>query len=285
MNDLIKSGVRSKQILQLLYQNGPLSISSIGKLISPAMSNRRIQDSIKRLMKKELIISRDDSLPKNAAHHYQIGQSQKARGEISSILDIPADALFQHHFRSQDMKHSEFCALWANKLSKLIPSANIVREHEFFSNELAKKTLDGMLNDRELRPDLLLLIPKASGKGFAKIAVEVERNPKKHERLRFKLKNFASLSLFDGVLYVCSNDYIVEALRKVYHTNVLPKVSRISEYGNHFLTFSGIDQWCVQSEPKTFTSELRNISFRKWIDVLATTNPLDRRDRIFEVQP
>lgn len=280
----IKSGTRSKQILQLLFRNGPLTISGIEGLISPKMSKRRIQDAIQRLKKRNLVMSRDDSLPQNAAHHFQIGQSLGARTKAAEILGVNPDELLQHQFRSQELAHSEFCALWASKLQTLFPKASIIREHEFPTHPVAQKALEGMQQDRDLRPDLLFLAPKKTGSGYIKIAVEVERSPKKHERLKQKLKNFASLSLFDGVFYACSQEYIVETLRKIYLTSVLPRSRRIEHYGNFFLMFSGIEQWKASTEPKTFSSTLKNISISKWITLLSEVEMLDRRSAVFEAQ-
>lgn len=282
MSEKIKSGQRGTQIMRILYEHGPLSIAGIQKVIAPAMSARRMQDAIRRLAVRGLIVPRFSALPKNAAHYYQLSQAEEKRQRIGEMLNVQPESILQHRFRNQELEHSELCATWSHRLKQLFPIAKVLREHEYSRNEDAVRTLFSMESDREFRPDLLILLPAAGSKKIIGVAVEIERSAKTHVRLARKLKKFASQSLFGGVLYACSRDSIVEALRQVYRSKVLAKAHRISHYGANFLVFAGNDPCTEAGEPQTYNSELKLISLKQWIHFLATTELRARRDANFE---
>jgi DNA-binding Lrp family transcriptional regulator len=282
MADQIQAGPRQIQILRALQDNGPLSLATLEKLLTPQISRRRLQDATKRMADQGLIVRRFDSLPSNVGHYYQLSGRQANRERIAQILNCDEGTLSIHPFRTQELQHTQCCAIWANRLQHLFPGAQILRDFDFKRHAIAGQYLLSSGEDFELRPDLLIVLPHADSKSQVVVAIEIERTRKSNKRLLQKLRSLCTRTRLDGVLYLCDKNTIETALRTIYCSNVVQKAHRIRHYGNNFLLLSDGTQTHSDPEPRVYNVSQNSVSLTSWMNLLLTTQPRERRDSAFD---
>jgi hypothetical protein len=74
---------RGKQILRTLAEHGPLSRRALDEILYPKIDVRRLQDSLRRLYERGLIMKKYDRIFHNAAVYYQIARGPVARREVA----------------------------------------------------------------------------------------------------------------------------------------------------------------------------------------------------------
>ncbi len=269
---------RGPEILKILAEHGPLSLPILMAIVNPPMTLRRLQDATKRLSDRGLVVRRFDSLPKNAGHYFQICQTLKARGVIGNLLNVDPESLIQTQFRSQELTHSESCALWTTQFRKWYPEGRVIRDYALQHNKEACRVL--MLKDGqfELQPDLLLQLPSSTGSNYINVAIEVERTRKTSKRIAAKLRKFAKQSHLDGVLYICSRESLVDLIRPTYVSTIMNNAGRIKQYGSNFLMFSDGTISGDLNEMTLFNTEPKAVLLKDWIHYLVHTQLPLRRD-------
>ena len=271
-------GPRQLQIVRALYENGPLSLRALQQLIDPPIALRRLQDAAKRLHEGGLVVRRHTGLPPNTGHFIQLCARNDRRELLADLLNVDRDALQVPHFRGQELCHSEACAIWVCRFRQLFPDARFIREHEYSRCSIASRILLSSGADHELRPDFLMRFPRADGKSFVNVGVEVERSRKTDDRLERKLKILATQTLLDGVIYLCDGANITEALRNIYNSRVVSKALRIGHYGANFLLISDGSMTTHGQEPRMVNAKLETVSLAAWIHFLLNSEQRQRRD-------
>ncbi|MCM0606585.1 MAG: hypothetical protein KA715_10885 [Xanthomonadaceae bacterium] len=249
MSKIIRMRERSKQILRALYEHGPLTNATLRQVISPIMSERRVNEVLQRLASVGLIKKRHSSVSKHAGRYLQLSDGVGAKTLLSEILSVSEESFERIPGGTEALEHWQDCVIWSKRFSDLYPDAKVISDFKIAQDKSARETLlipdDG---DVDLFPDLLLRIPSIHSSNTINIAVEVERSIKSKFRLAKKLKKFASRSRLDGVLYVCSNPKISDSLQRVYKMRVLPTALRIQHYGDNFLMFLNTQSLSTISE-------------------------------------
>ena len=282
MEGQIKCYARSKEILSLLSLYGPLSSRTLMNLMTPAIKERRLLDSLARLKRKEFIQSRFEKVFAGTGTFYQITQAEDARSMVSKILNCNAEYLKQPQFSYRELLHSQSCAVWCHYLKRVIPSVRIVRDYEFKNCEQSKAILQWSDKQSDLSPDLLLLLPNTKTQESVTIAVEIEKSRKSDERLLKKISKFANSSLVDGVIYLCDTDYLAEVVRQIYKSRVLYSAHRIKQYANNFFMFSNSLDEQKYDSLNLYNAALKNVSLLTWTSYLTKTYCNKRRDHEIE---
>lgn len=282
MNEMTKSHARSKQVLLLLKEYGPLSFRGLRSMIEPAIKERRLHDTLARLVKRGFVVRRHERLFRGAGIFYQLCQTASARLKMADLLDCSAENLLQPQFRRRELLHAEACALWAFYFRKCFQKISVLRDYEIQQSTQASRPLLSLNQDPDLEPDLLLLYKTETGKVQTSIAVEIERSQKSDARLLAKLKKYANGSLLDGVVYVCESERIERVIRLIYQKKVMHRAHRIKQYGNNFLLFCRADQKPAVAVQLVYNSDFKNVSLSDWLTYLSSTQRTQRRDENFK---
>lgn len=278
MSEKIRPGSRRIQILRILYEHGPLPIRTLLKLIQPPMTERRLQDSIKRLFKNNLVIQKFDTLPRNSGHYYQISQRLPARISIGKLLGLEPTKLLQPHFRGQELTHLETCAIWADRLRLLFPNARVVQDFRFNEDSGIQRVLMSDSADLELKPDLFIQFSEKEGSGRLSVGIEIERTRKTKKRLLNKLRKLSSKTLLDGVIYLCDKDSIRDNLEQIYSSQVRHRAIRTQHYGANFFLFGSTSLPEDTDYPKLINADGQLVNMKDWVQFLGHQSPRLRRD-------
>jgi len=278
MLELIRLRPRGKQVLNALYEHGPLSTSTLKEILSPTITTRRLNEITKRLYDVGLVINRHSSVPTNAGRYLELSTSKPAKQFLSDILNVSQEMLSRVPGGTNELEHWQECAIWVTRFKNLFPKSTLIRDFQISSDQKALNTLLMEARDIDLLPDLLLRMPKLDDKGYITVAIEIERTKKSRFRLAQKLRKFSTQTKLDGVVYICRNESIAASLRNVYLDRIIPKALRVKHYGLNFLTFSNGELVTGTNEPMTFNSELKSISFNRWLHFLRSTDLEKRRD-------
>lgn len=282
MAESVRPYQRGGQILRILKSYGPLSLKGISEIIAPAMKERRLQDSLKRLVAKGFVTKRFEKLFGRAGIFYQLSQDERYFEEIAKLLQCQPSDLKQPQFRYRELIHSQECALWSFRMSKIFPEAIIVREYDFNKHKYISTVLLSIQTDTALRPDIILMFRGNEETGVVVVAAEIERNPKSKKRLEHKLKKLVSRTLLDGVIYICDSKQIERNLRTIYQSRILEHALRIKQYGENFLLFTDGRGTSIGDGPILYNTQLKPVLFRDWIHNFKTTAVRTRRNVQFE---
>ncbi len=277
MNNHSVAYSRAPQILQLLYEYGPLSVKGLETILRPRISKRRLQEALLRLYEKGLIIRRFEASP-FSRQYYELSQSARMRDEINRLTGIPTDRLLQPYFRSQELLHSEECAFWASYLKSTFPEADVVRDFRIKNHKEICDTLLMEKDNMEILPDIVLYFPKNFGSHSVTIPFEVELSRKSDIRLIRKLSKYCTATLADGVVYLCHKNTVVDTIRSIYEKSVTAKSHRINHYRNLFLLFGNRSFDANTLEPKLFSVNSEAVSLKAWVQALRGIQNTKRRD-------
>jgi hypothetical protein len=271
---------RGKDIIALLLEHGPLSYSALSRMLMPPMKRKRLKESLLCLKRKGFI---NANLIADTKTFYRFSQKLKNRERLGQYLNRPESDFFQPTFRSRDFVHSESVEYWIFILKRIFPDAEFVREAYFGKHDVAVKTLLISSDERELRPDFLIVFKKEDSTERAVIAVEVEKTRKSDLRIINKLSKYANESFLDGVIYICDDDRLHETIRLLFVKKVLEKSHRIKQYGKNFILFSDATKPFDQSKLSLVNSVNDKADVDMWIRKLRNKKPNFRRDEEFEM--
>lgn len=285
MKEANMTGLRGPQILSLLAEHGTLSVRGLRVLLKPTIEARRLREVLKRLQDDGFVIARHKRLFGGAAVFYQVNQDHDGWLATLEKTGLSPTTIRPPYYRHQDALHSEDCAIWSQKIRCAIPGVQLLRDHQFAAHATTMRKLMTEANERELRPDMVLLMPKSNAAGEIAVAVEIEKSPKTESRLIRKLKKYAGESLLDGLIYICDHESISERLRQIYHSPSLSRVGRVKHYGNNFFLFSHATARSSGSDLALHNAALQSVSLAPWMQHLAATEKNLRRDHTFPCQP
>ena len=268
---------RAPQILTALKDYGPLSVRGLRQVITPSMSLRAVQKALQRLHENGLIQKRYEHLWRHSAVFHQLGQKDFQLKKVADFLHCDMNALRQPEYRYRELIHTEACGIWQNYLKHQFPTAHVLRDFEIAGDEAAQHALLSRKTDIEVKPDLLLKMPKPDGKGFAMIGIEIEKTRKSDARLFVKLRKYAARTHLDGVLYVCDPGGLTETLRCIYKKSVLMNAIRIKHYAENFFVFTDGLPPAVDTPVKVHNSSVDPLGLRDWIHFLSSTSDTTRK--------
>lgn len=274
------AGSRRKQILRALNDNGPLSVDTLAKVVRPPMSLRSIQAATKRLRERGLIVPHFESL-QYGTQFYRIPHDPKIREQISRWLEIPPDQLRQPKFFSKELQHTMQATLWATRMRDLFPDGEVVRDLQILRGRGYSEMIGFKGEVAELVPDVLLIFRNKAGFGRTTIAVEIEKTRKSNFRLNRKLRKLTARSRLDGVIYVCENGGVSDAIKAVLEKQELLRSRRIGHYATAFLMFADCSEIYKASLPQMFNIEGKCVSLEDWVDTLRKISANFRRDSHF----
>ena len=269
---------RSREVMRLLSLYGPLHLSTIQHLIQPDIQREKLREVLLRLLRKDFISKRVEKLGAQGAIYYQITSCEITLKLVAKFMNASIDELRQPYFRRAELLHSQFCAIWADKLKRLYPNALIVPDYKMAQNNEAKKLLQLSFQEKDIYPDLLLVFPKKDIKPSVGIAVEIERTRKSSKRLLKKISKYTNRTLIDGVLYVCEKENISSIIMGIYKSKVMPKSYRIQHYEKNFFMFSY--SICIDKIPndEMFNGDSKSVLFPNWIKYLREVSHYERED-------
>lgn len=270
---------RSKDILWLLVANGPLTAKTLMRVLNPPMKKKKLQMALSRLSRKGFIRKRHEKIFCGSGVFYQISQYRNDRIRIAKKLGCSSEILEQPEFRYRELIHNDNCALWMSAIWKQLPDAQIIRDFDFGNSELAQKIMSLDIDERDLRPDFLMILPNGeSSRRPISIAVEIEKTRKTDKRIIKKLYKYANRSHVDGVIYVCENERLKDILQHILITDVLKKARRIEHYPQNFFLFSDSVDNYDSNETLLFNSEQKIVSLLCWVQYLSSHSFNTRRD-------
>ena len=275
---------RTKEFLRLLKDQGPLTAKAISLMVNPPMRDKKVYEALYRLRKRGLVKLRSEKVVGRPCSIYQLNQDLRAREITSNLLGVHEDTLLQPHFRYREILHNDGCALLVSNLKKHFPEAIIVRDFEFNTSSIAQKIMLTNEYDRDLKPDVLLIFKGHETKRLTSISFEVEKTRKDNKRLKAKLKKYASQSRIDGLVYICDEERIKEALIDNFKYNVLPKALRIKHYSDYFLMFTDIKNIHINLSDTLYGLNQKTVPTGKWISFLRQVKTNERRNRNIAIE-
>lgn len=273
---------RGPQILGLLYEHGPLTNWGIRELIKPDMDARRVRDAMARLLERGLVLRRFEALPKNMSYFYQISAREEHRKEIAELIGVEESKLKDLRVRDQELYHSMDCAVWVESLKRMFPEGKVIRDFRLHSNPRWKEILLMDFDDFELKPDILLHLPKTAESPEVNIAFEIERSRKSPKRIERKLRKFAMATRIDGLIYATNDEGIQDLVRKIWLTKNSSDRLRIGHYDQNFLMFASNKPYWMNHDLFMFTAAQSARALGPWMSVLRKYERNDRRDKYFE---
>lgn len=277
----MKCHMRAGELVGLLKVYGPFSFRALSDLVDPPAHPKRLHDSLVRLYRKGIIQKRMERTLGDRVF-YQIVQDSTDRIKAARILKCAPEDLHQPHFRYRELLHTESCGLWAHKLRQVFPEATIIRDYEFAQSNEAQEAMltDGA--DKDLTPDILMILPKTAKSPKIRIAVEVESTRKSTKRLRLKLRKYALKTITDGVIYLCEPDGLKDSIAGIAQDKVLASAERVKHYGNYFFMFL-IDAWPVKEVvPNLVSFGFQDVPLNRWIMFLQSHETNFRRNSFLE---
>ncbi len=270
------SRFRGPDVLRILKDHGQLSISTLGNMIEPRMREKKLRRALERLLHNGIVERR-----KSDRTYYFISQAPVARTACSKILGGHPDDFLQPLLKRSDWHHQELCEYWAFILKGVFPQANIVRDREILSHELAT---DIMMADRDgydLFPDLLLIFTRESFESAVSVAVEIERTRKSNKRLTRKLKTYATQTHIDALLYICDSGRLADTIRMLYEKLQHAGYNRGKHYSEFYFLFSDAIDTAINPLDRIFSAHGRRVKLDEWIRPLLDTKWTLRRNEMF----
>lgn len=266
---------RSKQVLQVISEHGPLTIDGLQKMILPEMQKMNLRKALAILRKKNLIrtIRLDDHRT-----FYLISDSEEGRQRTCMALQIEPYQIKESAALKRNWYHDQWCEYWISLMRRKFPTAQFIREFEIGQYQTALNTLQISALNFELRPDFLLMLPKSANTGQISIAFEIERSRKSDRRLLRKLWKYVDGTRIDGLIYICDSDGLSETIRRLYEIKLLPKTQRQKRFGENFFLFSDTLDGGGITLPSLFNARGKSTSFDAWSEYLSTTKWTKRRD-------
>lgn len=265
MIDHSLGGVRSKQILSVLREHGPLPTAVISQILYPPMHLRRCREALLNLRRKRLVRRLYSNFPAGSAGLYALCTTERELRQVAKILDVSPDELTVCHVPGGELQHGAQCALWAEHLKKLFPSAFVVRDWEISRFHEIAETMVSRGENRDLLPDIVFSIRASHAASPVLIAVEIERTRKSSARLMKKVNSLVYDTQFDGVLYVCGDFSIGEALREAFAHGNFARSRRIGRYASDFILFTSFDALAGKLGPRYVNALLQRRDLEAWI--------------------
>lgn len=273
------SRFRAPEILSVFKDHGQLTARTLNKMLSPAMSHKKLIRALERLKEKGIIDKRGSDFPRP---YYFLSQALPARNESARILSCEPDELVQPLLKRKDWYHQELCEYWIFQLKKLFPQAEVVRDREILKHGMASNIMFADREKLDLFPDFLLIFPRGRREQTVGVAVEIERTRKSNERLMRKLKSYMNATRVDGLLYVCDSGRLSDTIRMLYEKQTQLKAIRSSHYSEYYFLFSDSIDTAANPLERIFSASGKRVNLDEWIIPLLDNKWTLRRPAMFE---
>lgn len=277
---IVRQPKRSKDILRVISEHGPLTIDLLQKMIEPEMTKRNLRKSLQVLRKKNLIESAQSS---NQSTFYLLNQSTPSRMSSANILNCNTIQTQRPLLRRQDWFHNQWCEYWIMNMKKRLPDSQIIREDSISSHDTAMNVLQIQKTDFDLRPDFLMSLPRGPAGEPTYLAFEIERTRKSEQRLLRKFRKYMDGTRIDGLIYICDSGRLSETIRLLYQNKLLAQTQRQKRFGENFFLLSDSLDGGGPQLPRLFNAAGKPTSFETWCGYLTSTKWIKRRDEDLKI--
>lgn len=277
MNEnVVKQRRLGKEVLRLLGDHSPITMEMLRMMIEPPPPKKSLRKTVGVLRKAGLV---DMLVGDGQTFFYQLHQSLPNRTRAASKFADDKPIPQRRLLRKQEWVHNQWCEYWALTIKRAFPKAQIVREHDANSDQIASNILLHDGTDLDLTPDLLLLFPtEKADQHKVSVALEIERTRKTDARIQRKLKKYIYETHLDGLIYICDSGRLSETIRLFYQQKTLERAHKKCGYADNFFLFS--DAMSAASNPLAtfYTASGKEAALDRWIHTLRATKPTLRRD-------
>lgn len=277
---IVRQPKRSKDILRVISEHGPLTIDLLQRMIEPEMTKRNLRKSLQVLRKKNLIELAQSS---NQSTFYLLNQSSPSRTNSANILKCSATQTQKPLLRRQDWFHNQWCEYWIMNMKRRLPDSKIIREDSISSHETAMNVLQIQKTDFDLRPDFLMSLSEGTAGDTTYLAFEIERTRKSEQRLLRKFRKYMDGTRIDGLIYICDSGRLSETIRLLYQNKLLAQTQRQKRFGENFFLLSDSLDGGGPQLPRLFNAAGKPTSFETWCGYLKSTKWTKRRDEDLKI--
>ncbi len=263
-----RAAPRCGEVVQLLTTHQALSSGTIRVLLNPPVSRRRTLDILATLTKDGTIFKRSFRMFGGHSVFYELSTPLRAQ------LNLP-------RVYSANLVHSDFCAVAHEILRRRFPSARFSREHAIGRDPELRRVMAYQFDAPDSLPDILMSVPTADASRPIHIAVEIERMAKSELRLLRKFSKYAMRTHLDAVIYLSEDPGLLKLLRRFYQSRIIKDARRIAHYPNNFMLTGACPTRRHFELTNLQNSEGKLVLLAEWIQKLAETPPLLRRDSAF----
>lgn len=254
--------------MRLLVRHEALSFGGLRTLMVPTITEKRLRDVLARLIKRRLVRRRLFNLFGGSAVFFEIAEPIRSDLHVASV-------------HSSLLIHNESCSLAVERLGREFPTARFVREHAIPRDEVLRTVMKFKKGTYDTLPDVLMILPSETGPEPIYIAVEIERSVKSVKRLVKKFSKFALRTKLDGVIYLSEDEGVLTTLSDRYQTDIAPSGLRVKHYRDHFFLTASCPTKQVFELGNLRNSVNAPVSLKHWMQLLATTPMLKRRENAF----
>jgi hypothetical protein len=277
MPEALRIGNRGKQILSTLFQNGPLSSSTLRAVIEPGMSVGKMNAAIRRLRNLGLVRNRHSSVSQHVGRFVELATGIGHRKVLSQVLDVPLEKFETIPGNTEALEHWQECTIWGRYFEKRFPGCRVIRDYELLREPLIQEESYLKADEADLLPDLIIRFPRTDLVGAPLyVGIEIERSRKSKKKLRQKLRRYAAQSRLACVLYICSRPGVAEPLTRVYTSRVRSEVVRVESYSENFLLISDGKKLAAHDSIGVKNALGSAFSFDEWIHFLRTRKMAER---------
>lgn len=261
---------KGKQVIHALYKYGPMTISTMEKVIRPKIGRRSLQMIAKRLNENGLVYKRHGSTYNYTVAYHQLNGDNLSIPILSKLLNVNPNEFEIPYSRNQELEHIQTCVLWCEYFERTLPGVKVKRDFRMYNDPSVQELIKMRDKQIDSLPDLLLNIPIPGNKLGVNIAVEIEKTSKKRSRIYDKLHSFAMESRLDGVLYVCKDRRVVNAVCDIYQSRITQKSPRIRHFSNSFMMFC--DESAILREKQiVYGLGKQSVELKNWVHFMAST--------------
>ena len=155
----IKKSCRTRNVLQVLKDHGPLTARGISEFTDPYLSSKEVHRVVGRLREQNLIYMRSKN-PSDFPACYQILQRSWARKKTAHVLGCDPDDLLQPQHRFPWVYSNLRVARWYTALRNALPNIIVLRRHEIIEQGWMEKLYSTLQKDKKYYPDFMLISEK-----------------------------------------------------------------------------------------------------------------------------
>lgn len=277
MSEQIKDHERGPQILNLLYEHGPLTTRGMRMMLTPPITKSGVRQAIRILKRKKLIVSSGQSQDLYGTKFYQISLSHDTRPAISKMIGLPAMSLERPHQRNPDMFHSQECAVWSTWFGWMFSEAKVARDIHYKHDQSFQMPFPIDSTNWSLRPDILMRIPSEDGIRTVTIAIDCEKFHYHSGRQAEKLRRLSKVDFLDGVIYFGSVGSIEGTAKSMFPDRGRARDHVKNCFDKNFFLYSTGAWSMAHKSPIMFDSYLKPISLYDWVQCLRKTDTRPNR--------
>ena len=195
------------KVLISLFKNKVANLVQIQRVFFPNTNIKNVARFMRRLKGSDYVHVEQYIVDKKKQNIYSI--TPKGLELISNILESKVDS---NNYKSQAILHDlkifdiTECFEKFEQVKKIYYESELQSSFNYLDNENLSPLVD-------LRSDLVLKVKAASGDIF--LPLEYERMLKEYSRNVKKFEEYYNTDAVVGVLYLCENDSMIQALMKV----------------------------------------------------------------------